>query len=396
MMEISNQTARRLWLQSLGLLSAPTGPLDVAGITRRLGYVQLDTINIISRAHHHIYWSRNQNYREKHLNPALNPRRELFEHFCHDACVLPMEFLPVWKRQFERKAESLGKSSWFSNMSDARGREEIKARIREQGALSTHDFDSENTRQGQAWSRPPHKMALDYMWYSGELATCHRRGFTKMYDLAERVYPQGLREQDLPDETRMDWLCQEALARLQFASNGEMQRFWEAMSAAEVKNWVQTAKPDTVKWTDAAGKLNESLARPDLVAQIEALPTPTNRIRILSPFDPLVRDRNRLLKLFGFDYRIEIFVPQAKRIWGYYVYPLLEGDRFIGRIEARADRKSGRLNILNLWSEPGQRWGEGRTKRLDAELSRITRLCDCTDVIWQCAREPSASPMADK
>ncbi len=389
MTRIDNRTARRLWLTSLGLSDAPTGPLDVAAIVRNLGYVQLDTINILTRAHHHILWSRNQKYREKHLAPAMNPRRELFEHFTHDACVLPMEFLPVWQRQFERKAEKLGKSSWFSNMSDVQARADIKARIAREGALSTHDFDSENQRKGEAWSRPPHKMALDFMWYAGELATCHRRGFTKVYDLAERVYPEDLRTKSLPDEDRLNWLCQQALQRLAFANPGEIQRFWDTASAAEIREWLNASKPANAQFEGADGRWHDSFVTPDLEAKIDTLAAPTTRLRILSPFDPLIRDRARLKRLFGFDYRIEIFVPKAKRIWGYYVYPLLERDQFVGRIEARADRKTGILTVQNLWTENGIKWGQGRIARLEAELTRIMRLCDCKDIAWQCPKNPS-------
>tara|TARA_R110002073_G_scaffold232347_1_gene393436 strand:+ start:4338 stop:4628 length:291 start_codon:yes stop_codon:yes gene_type:complete len=95
-----------------------------------------------------------------------------------------------------------------------------------------------------------------------------------------------------------------------------------------------------------------------------------------------VRDRERLKSLFGFDYKLEIFVPEAKRIWGYYVYPLLEGDRFAGRIEAKADRKSGCLNVLNFWLEEGVSWGAGRQQKLDAELKRFARLAELERVVW--------------
>lgn len=392
MIRIDNTTARHLWLASLGLSDAPGGPLDVAMIVRNLGYVQLDTINILTRAHHHILWSRNQKYRETHLGPAMKPRREIFEHFTHDACVLPMEFLPVWTRQFERKAEKLGKSSWYSGMSNENERAEIRARIQHEGALSTHDFDSQNTRKGEAWSRPPHKLALDYMWYAGELATCHRRGFTKVYDLAERVYPDELRAQTLADDQRLDWLCKQALQRLIFANPGEIQRFWDAASAAEIRDWLTTTQPEAAEYQGADGSWHKGYITPKIEHLISSLKEPAKRMRLLSPFDPLIRDRARLKRLFGFDYRIEIFVPQAKRIWGYYVYPLLEGDRFVGRIEARADRKTGVLTVQNLWSETGVRWGTGRMDRLHAELKRIMRLCDCQKIVWQTEQSAAQPP----
>ena len=126
MLEIDNRTARSLWLTTNGLSKAPTGPLDLAQIIHQLGFVQLDTIQVVSRAHHHILWSRNQNYREPMLDKALGKDRAIFEHFTHDASVLPMEFLPMWKRQFQRKKDRIDRSNWYSCMLGPEGREEIK------------------------------------------------------------------------------------------------------------------------------------------------------------------------------------------------------------------------------------------------------------------------------
>ena len=139
---IGNRAARQLWLASQGLGAAPTGKLDVLAIIRRLGFVQLDTIQVVSRAHHHILWSRNQNYREPMLNKLLAQDRTVFEHYTHDASVIPMEFLPMWRRQFRRKREQIDRSNWFKGMPDKAGRNAIKARIEAEGALSSHAFDT--------------------------------------------------------------------------------------------------------------------------------------------------------------------------------------------------------------------------------------------------------------
>ena len=115
---------------------------------------------------------------------------------------------------------------------------------------------------------------------------------------------------------------------------------------------------------------------------LEAAPKPTARLRILNPFDPLIRDRKRLARLFGFEYTVEMFVPAAKRKWGYYVYPLLEGDRFVGRCETKADRKAGVLNVLNVWTEPGVVWTSARAAKFDAELVRLAKLAGTEKIRW--------------
>jgi hypothetical protein len=105
-------------------------------------------------------------------------------------------------------------------------------------------------------------------------------------------------------------------------------------------------------------------------------------LRILNPFDPVIRDRNRLARLFGFEYRVEMFVPAAKRVWGYYVFPILEGDRFVGRIEIKADRKASFLNVIGFWPEPGVKWPEARREKLAAELERMRRFIGVEEVKW--------------
>src|ERR1700760_2231068 len=163
-LRISNRDARRLWLDAQGLSAAPTGTLDVRGMIRRLGFVQLDTIQVVSRAHHHILWSRNQNYREPMLNKLLQKDRAVFEHFTHDASVIPIETYPMWRRRFQQLEAKVRTWGWHSNILDDAARNAIKARIRDEGPLSTHAFDTKVEGKREMWRRPPHKLALDYMW----------------------------------------------------------------------------------------------------------------------------------------------------------------------------------------------------------------------------------------
>lgn len=383
-LRIANREARTLWLAAHGLGGSPTGPLDSIGLVRELGFVQLDTIQVVARAHHHILWSRNQNYREPVLDRLLARDRLVFEHFTHDASVLPMEILPVWQRQFRRMKEKLDRSSWYSGMLKTAERDAIKRRIADEGPLSTHDFDTKLEGPKAMWRRPPHKLALDYMWYSGELATCHRDGFTKYYDLAERVFPESLRTQTLEDRDQIDWLCRAALDRIGFGTLGEIRKFWDATTVPEVAAWAAREKAALVpvEVQGADGGWSRALACPEIETRLQALTPPPSRLRILNPFDPAIRDRVRLRRLFGFEYTVEMFVPEAKRRWGYYVFPVLESSRFVGRIEAKADRPAGVLNVLNYWPEPGVARSRRRTAKLEAELGRFARLAGLDRVQW--------------
>lgn len=382
-LEIRNRDARRLWLWSNGLSDTPVGKPDVMGMIRALGFVQIDTIRNVTRAHHHILWSRNQNYRETMLWPLLQ-KRELFEHFTHDASLIPMETLPMWQRQFRRLGASVADSNWYQS---GLGREEIQSirkRIENEGALSTHAFDTKAASR-EMWARPPHKKALDQMWYAGDLATCHRKNFVKFYDLGERVFPNHLRAGPGEGE-QANWLCDQAIGRLSFATCGEVQRFWEAMSAVEVRTWLADRNLAPVRIQNADGSWREAWATPNIESRLANAPAPTIRLRILNPFDPAIRDRMRAERLFGFEYRNEMFVPAAKRRWGYYVYPLLEGDRFVGRIELKADRAKGWLRVTGFWPEAKVKWGANRLEKLEKELIRFARLAGIKDVDWDVMR----------
>jgi uncharacterized protein YcaQ len=306
-LKISNREARRLWLDAQGLSAAPTGPVDLPGIIRKLGFVQLDTIRVVARAHDHILWSRNQNYREPMLEKCLGRDRHVFEHFTHDASVIPMDFYPMWRRQFRRMEEKVRGWEWHRGMLDEDGRAAIRARIEAEGPLSTKAFDTKIEGKREMWRRPPHKLALDYMWYAGELSTSHREGFTKFYDLTHRVIPAHHLDTDHDDDAQVDWLCREALSRLAFGTPGDIQRFWAAADMDEVKAWTAENAGDlvAVEIEAADGSWSGALAQPDIEARLAATPAPAGRLRILNPFDPVIRDRNRLTRLFGFDYRIE-------------------------------------------------------------------------------------------
>lgn len=390
-MKISNKDARRLWLWGQGLGGSPTGALDAQQIVRNLGFVQLDTIQNVTRAHHHIMWSRNQNYREPVFDALLGKTRSVFEHFTHDASVLPIEFYPMWQRQFARLEAKVKNSAWHRSGLKGADLNEIKERIRREGPLSTRDFDTKIVGKKEMWARPPHKKALDVMWYAGELTTSHRENFIKFYDLAERVIPPEHRQQTHSDAKQLNWLCQQALMRMQFGTLGDIQRFWDAATAAEVKTWAEASSGFMipVQIESADGSLREAFAPHDIAARMDAATSPAPRIRIINPFDPAVRDRTRLERLFGFAYTNEMFVPKAKRRWGYYVYPLLEGTRFVGRMELKADRKAGVMTVTNLWGEPHVKWTDARADKLEAELSRFARLAGLGSVEWACDRRPA-------
>ncbi len=380
---IGNRSARHLWLVQNRLLGPrPDGVLDSIAA---LGFVQIDTIRNVVRAQDHILWSRWPRYREGQVWAHLE-NRELFEHFTHDASLLPAEILPLWQGQFARLGARAARHEWYRSGLGQQEIAAIRARITAEGPLSTHAFDSKITGARQMWARPPHKKALEQMWYAGELATSHRRNFVKFYDLGARVFPPHCPAPDA--EVRLN---SAALDRLGMATPGELQRFWGAVPTAAVRGWIEREKRlVAVEVEGADGSRKAAWAPADIEARLAALPAPGRRMRLINPFDPAVRDRARLMRLFGFEYRNEMFVPRAQRRWGYYVYPLLEGLRFVGRIELKASRDKTALRVTGFWAEPGVQWPASRHARLAAELARFARLGGLGRVEW--ALEPGGKP----
>lgn len=368
---ISNRQARRLWLAAHHLATPPTGEADLLQVIRNLGFVQIDTVRNIVRAHDHILWSRVRQYREGMVWRLLS-QRDLFEHFTHDASLIPMDVYPMWQRQFERLGKRTANAAWYKSGLTKGDIRAIHGRIAAEGPLSTHAFES-RPRTAEMWARPPHKKALEQMWYAGELATSHRENFIKFYDLGERVFP-ALSGNGANARDQASWLCDAAITRLWIATTTEIRQFWDAVTPAEIADWVEQSHLVPVHLEGADGQWHACLARPDIETHLANIPVASSRMRIVNPFDPAIRDRRRLQRLFGFTYRNEMFVPKADRRWGYYVYPLLEGDRFVGRIEVKGDRRDGMMRIVAFWPEPGVRWTGGRTRRLYAELQRFARL----------------------
>ncbi len=384
MIEISNYDMRLLWLNSNGLLNPNNQKLDVLQIIKDLGFVQIDSIQNVTRAHHHILWSRNKQYREHMLDDLLLEKGNIFEHFTHDASVLPVEFFPMWKGHFKRTKERLDKSKYYKDILDKNGIEDIINRIKNEGALHSKDFNSKVIGEKKMWSSSTHKTTLDYMWYCGVLSTAYRKNFRKFYELSENIIPNNVFNKNIPEAAQINWLCLQALHRLSVANAKEIKNFWGSLSIKEVNTWIKENEDNLIEiqWQDSEGKLIKSFSPLDIEVRLANLKILGSQIKIINPFDPAIRDRIRLKKIFDFDYKIEIFVPKEKRVWGYYVYPILQNDKFIGRIELKADRKMKQLNVLNFWKEDDIIWNDNQQKKLDIELESLALLVGIDKVNW--------------
>lgn len=386
---MDNRTARAIFLDRHGLAEPPAGSgkgADLQAVIDALGFVQVDSINTVARAHHMILHARRPAYRPRNLAVLHDRDRGVFEHWTHDASMISMRHFPHWRLKFRRYEAKLAEH-WAKNRRDGfRDKfDDVLRQIADHGPCSSADVGEDEERSsGGWWNWHPSKTALEYLWRTGHLAVVRRDGFRKIYDLTENVIPaEQLNAR--PDEAEtIDWACRSALDRLGFATSGELAAFWDLVTPEEAKSWCAAALARgaiiEAEIVQADGRRRKSFLWPETLDATR--PEPTGRLRIVSPFDPALRDRKRAERLFGFFYRIEIFVPESRRRYGYYVFPILEGDRLVGRIDMKAERDRGRLHVRALWPERGVRFGAGRTARLETALERIARLADVSAITF--------------
>ena len=344
----------------------------------RLGFVQLDSISVVERAHHHILYTRLDGYEARHLE-ELQAKGRVFEHWTHDASIIPAAFFPMWRHRFDKVA-------WGTWLRQQMGRnykktlEEVRRRIEHEGPLMARHFEAPNRKSGPWWDWKPAKAALEYWWRTGELAIPRREQFQKVYDLTHRVLPGEILAKAHSPEEYVDWSCRSALERLGIATPRELAQFWGGLTPAVAAAWcVKAEKRGEVVAVqveaDPATTARRAVAFPDWVtrsATIQDRCGNHEQMRLLSPFDPLIRDRARCLRLFGFDYRFEAFVPEPKRTYGYYVLPVVWSRgcdcTLVARVNPALDRAKGELVIKGVWWEPTQR----PTRRLRTMLEKAT------------------------
>ncbi|MHC5112949.1 MAG: winged helix-turn-helix domain-containing protein [Planctomycetota bacterium] len=380
-------TARRLFLGAQELLGDPTRRVTPALVHRtieRMGFVQVDTINVVQRAHHHILGSRLDGYRPQHLTRLLERDRKLFEHWTHDASVIPAAWYAHWKPRFRKYAREWREElrdapgSWWARRMGKQPRKVIAHvldRVTNEGPVMSKDFEHDRP-SGAWWGWKPSKVALEHLWRVGTIAIRGRVHFHKVYDLSARVFPDE-HVADAPDKrTHVAWAARSALERLGFATPTEIAGFLRAVPIEDVRAWCKTAEkrgeivPVLVATANGSPPRRE-YALPDWRRRAGRCPDPPRRCRIMSPFDPVLRDRARAVRRFGFDYRFEAFVPAPKRKYGYYVLPVLEGERFVARLDAKLHRDRGTLEVRGLWWEDGVRPTKARRAALDAALHRL-------------------------
>ncbi len=349
--------AQQLMLAGLGLLRKPrkkASKSDILATIRQIHNLQMDTISVVARAHLHILWSRLGSYDPVWLE-ELHAEGRLFEYFSHGVSLLPIEDYPLFRsRMLKRFVGWDNIKEWGEKNADIV--EKILQHIRQNGEVRSSDFENKNSH-GAWWDWKVEKVALEHLYYRGDLMISRRDKFQRVYDLRERVLPtwddsQAPAYKDAVKALTLNAVKALGLTNMTWASNYfylKKAETTQALRELEEEGLIHPVNVEGLKGnpyfvhTDNLAPLSEALngkLRPTLTT-------------ILSPFDPLVTDRARARDLFDFDYNIECYAPAPKRKFGYFVLPILHKGNLVGRMDAKAWRSHKRLQVIRLYSEPG-------------------------------------------
>ncbi|MCP4768044.1 MAG: winged helix-turn-helix domain-containing protein [Gammaproteobacteria bacterium] len=366
---------RRIALNRQGLLRAEAfgrGKRAVLRAIERLGYVQIDTISVVERAHHHVLWSRVPNYSPRHLEQLVSERK-LFEYWYHAAAFLPMA---DYRFSLPRMRQMNGERHWFKD-GDRKLMHEILARIEAEGPLRARNFEDERESNSGWWDWKPAKQALEQLFMQGELVVSAREGFQKVYDLPERVIPDWVDIHTPSLDEIAAHLIDASLRAHGFATLVSMTYLRKGQQLREsVKQQLQDRVEAGLLVSQPLGKSGAVYIDPEL---LEArAPRSVAQLRILSPFDNLVIQRQRCREVFAYDYQIECYVPQTERQFGYFCLPLLYRDRLVGRIDCKAHRNSATLEVRSVHIEHAV--GEDFAELMSAALQSFARFNGCEQV----------------
>jgi uncharacterized protein len=374
---LSLEEARRIALAAQGFGEpAPAGPVSARPITatvERLGAIQIDSVNVLVRAHYLPLFARLGPYRRELLDKLAygsdgRPRRALFEYWGRQASLLPLDAYPLLRWRMERAAGGVGIYGSLARL--AREKPDLVARVeqevRERGPLTAGELKDKPRSTGAWWGWSEHKQALEYLFWSGRLTTSTRRNFERVYDVVERVIPEEVRARPALDKAAQQrGLVARAAAAQGVATAGDLS-FYFRLSLADTRARIaELVEEGTLRPVRV-----ETWKHPAYLARGARLPRRIDGAALVSPFDSLVWDRSRIERLFDFRYRISLYTPKHLRKHGYYVLPFLVGDRLVARVDLKSDRAARALLLRGVHVEPGVRRRDAMAA-LDEKLAEM-------------------------
>ncbi len=368
---LSIHDARRLSLASQNLISRTSfgrGESATLKVIEHLGYVQIDTLSVVVRAHLHTLWNRVAGFQAAHLD-CLQAQGKVFEHWAHALAILPMRDFRFSLPMMHRIAS--GDIHWYPK--DKKETNKVIKRIREEGPLMAKDFKDKKSSDVM-WARSPSRRALGQLFMEGQLMIPRRLNFHKVYDLRDRVLPDGI-DTGMPSQ---DELCRHLISSY-LRANGigqvrEMYYLRKGLGAQMSKTVADMTEQGLLTQVEIAGRHYYCETN-----TLQSSPCSKSRpaLRLLSPFDNAVIQRRRLSELFDFDYQIECYMPGAKRKFGYFCLPVLRGNRFVARLDAKADREKGVFHLLHLHLESSLKNSDSFLAELWPELKKFAAFDGC-------------------
>lgn len=393
---VTRETVKRLSVTKQGLRQRPATS-DQAALKRiieRIGLLQLDSISVVARSHYLVMLARAGLYDPAELD-ALLSNGFLFETWAHAMCQLPTAHYPWYQAYIQQKQRK--ESQWQLDRLDIDMKPiiaKVLETIRGRGPMSSKDFESERRGNGGWWNWKPTKVALEYLFDYGELMVSHRVNFQRYYDLPERVLDRSQFKLDKSIEDFRRWTIERGLRHIGIGTSNHVADYYRQYkrdAAAILGDMIGagTALPVAVEgWKETAFIHRDDLPLLEAVQAGEREPRLT---QFLSPFDNLFWDRDRDEMLWDFFYRIEVYTPKAKRVYGYYVMPILHGAELIGRIDPKVERKQKRLIFNNLHLERGVKLNGALYRGLIGAIEEFMAFHGCDSFeLRKCNRAPLA------
>lgn len=348
-LSLSLAEARRLALAAQGFGRAPRGAVgrrQLQAQVERLGVLQIDSVNALVRSHYLPAFSRLGHYAPEQLDALAWGRarqRRLFEYWGHEASLLPLELYPLLRWRMRRAADGRGIYGELARF--GRERRDVIARVlqavRERGALGAGSLARRTEKAGPWWDWSAEKHALEWLFAAGEVTVAGRRGFERLYDLPERVIPAELLDHPEIDEAQAQRrLLLRSAEALGVASEKDLRDYYR-LEASDSKLRIA----ELVEAGELLPVRVEGWRQPAYCRGEPRIPRRIGHSALLSPFDSLIWERERTERLFGFRYRLEIYTPAARRVYGYYVLPFLHHERLLARLDLRSERARGRLAV---------------------------------------------------
>jgi uncharacterized protein YcaQ len=370
---LTKPQARRLWLQAQRLdAAAPFGGEAAAtrAAVEHLGYVQIDTINVIERCHHHILFTRIPEYRREHLRQAQSVDKTVFEYWTHALSYVPTRDMPFFLGAMRN--HSLRPHSWYAGVKTGELRK-VLGRIRRNGALTIRDIDDDVlVEKDHEWaSRKPSKRALQLAFYGGVLTISERAGMLKTYELMERHFGWEKRPRPATERAIVEYLLERAL-RAQGVVSLDSICFQDAPRKPAMRRLIEARvrRKELVPVRLEGAEKAEHWALPETF-ELTAGPA-AETVQILSPFDPLIIQRKRLKLFFDYEHRFEAYVPKDKRVFGYFALPVLVGDEIVAALDLKTDREKQAL-LMQKWNWVGNGSPRPHKKRIEEALHRFER-----------------------